>query len=340
MFRFQEPIYLYLLAVVVVLAIVFYLLRWQQKRRLRRFGDPELVKMLTPDISRWRPLFKFWLLELVLMLLIVMLARPQITGRINKVERQGIEMVIVLDISNSMLAEDVSPNRLSRAKMMIESLLSKLKDDRIALVVFAGDAYVQLPITNDFVSARLFLNDINPSLIQFQGTDLARAIDLSAQSFTQQEGIGKAIILITDGEDHEGGAEEAAKEAHDAGCNIFMLGIGTTAGAPVPDPEAKTGRYIVDETGTKVLSKLNEQMCREVAKAGGGSYIHVTNSSNAQKQLEEELGKLKRGEFNVTSEYDEQYQAVGIIALVLLILEICILERKNPKFKNLKLFKK
>ena len=329
------------MAIVVLLAVVYYLLRLQQRRRLKKFGDPELVKQLMPDVSRWRPLVKFCLLELVLTLLIVMLARPQMTGRITKVERQGIEMVIALDISNSMLAEDVSPNRLNRAKMMIESLLAKFKDDRIALVVFAGDAFVQLPITSDFVSAKMFLNDITPSLIHNQGTDLARAISLSSMSFTQQEGIGKAIILITDGEDHEGGAEEAAKEAHDNGCNIFMLGIGTAAGAPVPDPDAQSGsRYIVDETGTKVLSRLNEQMCREVAKAGGGSYIHVTNNSNAQSQLEEELKKLERGEFNVTSDYDEQYQAVGIIALLLLILEICILERKNHKLKNLKLFKK
>lgn len=340
MFRFEDPKYLYLLAVVVLLAVVFYLLRWQKKCRLRKFGDPELVKMLTPDVSRWRPLVKFWLLEMILALLIVMLARPQITGRITKVERQGIEMVIALDISNSMLAEDVSPSRLSRAKMMIESLLSKFKDDRIAFVVFAGDAFVQLPITNDFVSAKLFLNDIDPTLIHNQGTDLAQAIELSSQCFTQQEGIGKAIIIITDGEDHEGGAEEAAKAAQEAGCNIFMLGIGTSAGAPVPNPEATGGKYIVDETGTKVLSKLNEKMCRDIAKAGNGSYIHVNNSSNAQKLLEEELGKLQRGEFNVTSDYDDQYQAVGVIVLLLLILEICIQERKNPKLKNLKLFKK
>ncbi len=338
MFRFQDPQYLYLLAVVALLAVIFYLMRLQQKRRLRKFGDPELIAQLMPDVSSWRPLIKFCILETILTLLIIMLARPQLAGRITKVERQGIEMVIAVDVSNSMMAKDVTPSRLARSKMMIESLLNKFVNDKIALIVFAGDAFVQLPITNDFVSAKMFLSEISPSMLTNQGTNIAQAIELSASSFTQQEGIGKAIIIITDGEDHEGGAEEAAKTANENGCNVFMLGIGSKDGAPVPDPE--TGKYIVDETGTKVLSKLNEQMCQDIAKAGGGAYIHVENNSNAQKLLEEELNKLQRGEFNITSEYDDQYQAVGIIAIILLIIEICLLERKNPRLRHLKLFKK
>lgn len=338
MFRFQDPKYLYLLLIVVLLGMIYYFMRLQQSRCLRKFGDPQLVKALMPDVSRWRPLVKFCLLETILALLIVMLARPQLAGRITKMERSGIEMVIAVDVSNSMMAEDVRPNRLSRAKMMIENLLNKFTNDKIALIVFAGDAFVQLPITNDFVSAKMFLSDINPSMIRNQGTDLAKAIEMASESFTQASEIGKAIIIITDGEDHEGGAEEAAKAAREKGCNVFMLGIGSTSGAPVPDPE--TGKYIVDETGTKVLSSLNEQMCASLAKAGGGAYIHVENNSNAQRLLEEELDKLLKGEFNITSDYDEQYQAVGIIVLILLILEICIYERKNPAMKNVRLFSK
>ena len=338
MFRFQDPKYLYLLAVVAVLALIWFFMRRQQTKRLKKFGDLTLVRELMPDVSRWRPVLKFWLLEAVLVLIIIMLARPQLAGRISKQQRDGIEMVIALDVSNSMLAADVKPDRLSRAKMMVEDLINKFTNDKIALVVFAGDAFVQMPITSDYVSAKMFLNDITPGMIRNQGTDIANAIDVASQSFTQQEGIGKAIIVITDGEDHEGGAEEAAKAAYDSGCNIFILGIGSTKGEPIPNPD--TGGFMVDDTGTKVVSRLNEQMCSDIAKAGGGAYIHVTNNSNAQKMLDDALVKLKKGEINVYADYDEQFQAVGIIALLLLIIEIVLLERKNQRLSKLKLFKK
>ena len=338
MFRFQDPKYLYLLAVVAVLALIWFFMRRQQTKRLKKFGDLTLVRELMPDVSRWRPVLKFWLLEAVLVLIIIMLARPQLAGRISKQQRDGIEMVIALDVSNSMLAADVKPDRLSRAKMMVEDLINKFTNDKIALVVFAGDAFVQMPITSDYVSAKMFLNDITPGMIRNQGTDIANAIDVASQSFTQQEGIGKAIIVITDGEDHEGGAEEAAKTAYDSGCNIFILGIGSTKGEPIPNPD--TGGFMVDDTGTKVVSRLNEQMCSDIAKAGGGAYIHVTNNSNAQKMLDDALVKLKKGEINVYADYDEQFQAVGIIALLLLIIEIVLLERKNQRLSKLKLFKK
>ena len=338
MFRFQDPKYLYLLAVVAVLALIWFFMRRQQTKRLKKFGDLTLVRELMPDVSRWRPVLKFWLLEAVLVLIIIMLARPQLAGRISKQQRDGIEMVIALDVSNSMLAADVKPDRLSRAKMMVEDLINKFTNDKIALVVFAGDAFVQMPITSDYVSAKMFLNDITPGMIRNQGTDIANAIDVATQSFTQQEGIGKAIIVITDGEDHEGGAEEAAKTAYDSGCNIFILGIGSTKGEPIPNPD--TGGFMVDDTGTKVVSRLNEQMCSDIAKAGGGAYIHVTNNSNAQKMLDDALVKLKKGEINVYADYDEQFQAVGIIALLLLIIEIVLLERKNQRLSKLKLFKK
>ena len=338
MFRFQDPKYLYLLVVVVVLAMIWLFMRRLQKKRLKKFGDPQLVRELMPDVSRWRPVVKFWLLEAVLVLIIIMLARPQLAGRISKQQREGIEMVIALDVSNSMLAQDVKPDRLSRAKMMVEDLINKFTNDKIALIVFAGDAFVQMPITSDYVSAKMFLNEITPGMIRNQGTDIANAIEVASQSFTQQEGIGKAIIVITDGEDHEGGAEEAAKAAFDSGCNIFMLGIGSTKGEPIPNPD--TGGFMVDDTGTKVVSRLNEQMCSDIAKAGGGAYIHVTNNSNAQKSLEDALVKLEKGEINVYTDYDEQFQAVGLIALLLLIIEIVLLERKNQRLSKLKLFKK
>jgi len=337
-FRFEDPIYLYALVLIPLLALVRWMMVRQQKRRLRRFGDKELVRQLMPDVSRWRPLVKFCLLLLALALLIVMLARPQFGTRISQEKRTGIETIIAIDISNSMLAEDVSPSRLDRAKMMVENLVDHFTNDKIGLIVFAGDAFVQLPITSDFISAKMFLSSIDPSMIETQGTDIAAAVNMATHSFTQEEGVGKAVIVITDGEDHEGGALEAAAEAKSRGMRVYVLGIGSTKGAPIPVPG--TGDYMKDNTGETVMTALNEQMCKEVAEAGGGAYIHVENNSSAQDQLNNELDKLAKKETasTVYSEYDEQFQAVGILALLLLVIEACMLEIRNPLLKNLSLF--
>lgn len=339
MFRFEDPIYLYALALIPLLAILRFLLVRQQKKRLFKFGDRELVRQLMPDVSRFRPLVKFSLLLTALALLIVMIARPQFGTKINHEKRTGIETIIALDVSNSMLAEDVAPSRLDRSKMMVENLVDNFTNDKIGLIVFAGDAFIQLPITSDYVSAKMFLSSISPSMIAIQGTDIAKAISMASHSFTQQEGVGKAIIVITDGEDHEGGALEAAKEAKDKGMRVYILGVGSTKGAPIP---TGNGDYMKDNTGQTVMTGLNEQMCREIAQAGGGAYIHVENNSNAQDQLDHELNKLAKKEIESTvySDYDEQFQAVGIIVLLLLIVEICILDIKNPLLKNVSLFKR
>ena len=338
MFRFADPIYLYLLAVIPVLAIIRFITYRNQKKRLRKFGDPQLLRSLMPDVSRFRPAVKFWILQGALALLVVMLARPQFGTKISNEQRTGIETIIAMDISNSMLAEDITPSRLDRSKMMVENLVDHFTNDKIGLLVFAGDAFVQLPITSDYVSAKMFLSSIDPSMMATQGTDIARAIDMATHSFTQEEGIGKAIIVITDGEDHEGGALESAKAAKDAGMRVYVLGVGSTQGAPIPIPG--TGDYMKDNTGNTVMSALNEDMCRQVAQAGGGAYIHVENNSAAQDQLDNELNKLAKKETTSTvySEFDEQFQAVAILALLLLILEICIYDRRNPLLKRLSLF--
>jgi len=267
-----------------------------------------------------------------------MVARPQMGNRISEEKREGIETIICIDISNSMRAKDVSPSRLDRAKMMVENLVDNFTDDKIGLIVFAGDAFVQLPITSDYVSAKMFLNNIDPSMMVNQGTNMKAAIDMASYSFTQQENVGKAIIVITDGEDHEGGAVESAKEAKEKGMNVYVLGFGDTKGSPVPDPD--TGNFMIDNRGETVMSRLNEEMCKELAQAGGGAYIHVDNTSGAQRLLDNELDRLQKQETTIYSDFDEQFQAVGIIALLLLIVEVCLLERKNTLFKNIKLFKK
>ena len=339
MFRFEDPIYLYLLAVIPLLMVIRFLMVRQQKKRLRKFGDKELVRQLMPDVSRLRPAVKFWLLLGALALLIVMLARPQMGTKISHEKRTGIETIICMDISNSMLAEDVAPSRLDRSKMMVENLVDHFTNDKIGLIVFAGDAFIQLPITSDYVSAKMFLSNIDPSMIATQGTDIAAAINMASHSFTQQEGVGKAIIVITDGEDHEGGAVEAAKDAKSKGMNTYVLGVGSPNGAPIP---TGNGDYMKDNTGQTVMTGLNEEMCRQLADAGGGTYIHVENNSNAQEQLDSALDKLAKKEISSTifSDYDEQFQAVGIIVILLLIIEICIRDIKSPLLKRVSLFKK
>ncbi len=338
MFKFEDPQYLWLLWAVPLLALIRYYGLWHRRKKFKRLGDKQLIQSLMPNASSVRPTVKFWLIEAAVALMVVMIARPQMGSKISNDKRNGIETIIAIDISNSMLARDVAPSRLDKCKMMVENLVDNFTNDKIGLVVFAGDAYVQLPITSDYVSAKMFLQNIDPSLISTQGTDMARAINLAASSFTQQQGVGRAIILITDGEDHEGGAEEAAKAARKKGINVFILGIGSAKGAPIP---LGGGDYMKDESGNVVITALNENMCRQVAQAGSGTYIHVDNSSDAQEKLNNELSKLQKGETQsvVYSEYAEQFQAFCIIIILLLIAEICLLEVKNPLFKNVRLFK-
>lgn len=339
MFRFEDPIYLWALLVIPVLLLI-RLAGWRRRRsKLRKFGDPELVRQLMPNVSKFRPTVKFWLLLVAWALLVVMVARPQVGAEVQRDKRNGIEAIICLDISNSMLAQDVAPSRLDKSKLLVESLVDRFTNDKIGLIVFAGDAYVQLPITSDYVSAKMFLQNIDPSLIQTQGTDIAQAINLGLHSFTQADKIGRAIIVITDGEDHEGGAVEAAAEARKKGVNVFILGVGDTKGAPIPTGD---GGYMKDRSGQTVMTALNEQMCREVTQAGSGKYIHVDNTGDAQTELNNDLARLQRGDSEavIYNAYDEQFQAFGILVILLLVVEACILEAKNPLLKNIKLFRR
>lgn len=338
MFRFENPAFLYLLIIIPVIIVIRLLEMRKRKLKLKKFGDLSLLKQLMPDVSSSRKSLKFWLMIAALALLIVMLARPQMGTKISQEKRKGIEVIISLDISNSMRAEDVVPSRLDKSKMLVENMVDNFTNDKVGLVVFAGDAFIQLPITSDYVSAKMFLQNTDPSLIATQGTDLDGAIELSSKSFTQQDKVGRAILIITDGEDHEGGAIEAAEKARKNGIRVFVLGVGSTKGSPVPDGN---GGYMKDNSGQEVISALNEEMCKQVAQAGGGAYIHVDNTSLAQRQLNDELTKLQKGDISsvVYSEYDEQFQAVGILVLILLIIEMLILERKNLFFKKIKLFK-
>lgn len=338
MFKFANPNALFLYLLLLFVVGVYLYASYRRKSALRKYGDPELLSALMPEVSSHRPQIKFWITFVAMCFMVLLIARPQFGSKVETVKRHGIETVIALDISNSMLAEDVAPNRLEKSKNIISRLVDSFEDDKMGLIVFAGDAFIQLPITSDFISAKMFLESINPELITRQGTDIKAAIDMATRSFTPNEGVGKAIIIITDGENHEGGATEAAKAAAEKGMSVYVMGVGSPEGSPIP-----TGRndFRRDKEGNVIVTKLNEKMCQEIAAAGNGVYIRIDNTNNAQKILQKEIDKLAKADIEtaVYSEYDEQFQAVAWIAFVLLLLEMLLMVKKNPKFKGFNLLK-
>lgn len=339
MFRFARPEYLYLLALVPVLIGFFYYALIIKSKRLKTLGNKALLRTLMPEASHIRPRVKFYLLLTAFILSVFMMAGPQFGSKLEKQKRQGVELVIAVDVSNSMLSQDLKPDRMSRAKRVLNTLIDNLQNDKVALMIFAGDAYVQMPLTTDVSSAKMFLSNINPGMVPVQGTAIGMAIKRSMQLFSNQDnGAGKSIIIITDGENHEDDAVKMAEEAFKQGITVQVMGVGTPEGAPIPI--AGTQSFRKDRDGNVVVTKLNELMCKEVAAAGGGAYVRVDNTSAAVRALTSELDKLSKSEIEsqVYTQYNEQYIAIAWIVLALLVIECLFLERKNPLFKNIKLF--
>lgn len=338
MFRFEEITYLYLLLLLPLLAAFYLYSNYKRRKAIRLFGDPQLMAQLMPSVSKYRPDVKFWLVFVAIALFALLLARPQFGSKLETVKRKGVEVIIALDISNSMLAQDVQPSRLEKAKMLVSKLVDGMENDKIGLIVFAGDAFTQLPITSDYISAKMFLESINPSLISKQGTAVGAAIDLATRSFTPQEGVGRAVVLITDGENHEGGAVEAAKAAAEKGIQVNVLGVGLPGGAPIPIEG--TNDFRRDGDGNVIVTRLNEAMCQQIAADGKGIYVRVDNTNSAQKSIGQEINKMAKTdvESKAYTEYNEQFQSVAWIILLLLLAELLILNRKNPLFKNIHLF--
>lgn len=340
MFRFANIEMLWWLITIPGLVIVYIIYTKRKQRQLTEFGDPELVAQLMPDSSKTRPLWKFCILMVALTLLIIAAARPQYGQQEKNVKRQGIEVMVALDISNSMLAEDVAPNRLDRAKQMLSKVIDNMMEDKVGLVVFAGEAFTQLPITCDYVSAKMFLNTITPNLIQTQGTAIGTALQTAITSFgAEKSDAGRAIILITDGENHEDDAIAAAKKAQEMGIQVFVIGIGKPEGAPIPKPG--TNDYFKDRSGQVVVSQMNEEMCQQIAQAGKGVYVRCDNTNTAMRALQQELDRIATADIETTvyADYNEQYQSFVLIALLLLAIEFFILSRKNHRLNRMDLFK-
>ncbi|MCC8096798.1 MAG: VWA domain-containing protein [Tannerellaceae bacterium] len=338
MFRFANLDFLYLLFLLPVV-VVFYMYTILQKRKaIRKYGNPALLSELMPEVSYKRQHLKFWLLLAAMTMVIFIIAGPQFGSKLETVKRQGVDIMDSLDVSNSMLAEDVAPNRLDKSKQMLSRLTDGLTNDKVGLIVFAGDAFTQIPITSDYISAKMFLSSISPSMVSTQGTAIGAAINLAVRSFTPSETSDKTIILITDGENHEDDAIGAATKAAERGIRVNIVGMGLPNGAPIPI--GGNNNFMRDKEGNVVVTKLNEQMCQEIAAAGQGMYVRADNINSALKALQNEIDKMNKSEVEsrIYSEYDEQFQTLAWIVLFLLIAEFLTMDRKNRIFREIKLF--
>lgn len=342
-FRFEDEKVLIGLTIIPLFYVLFLITGRYQKRQLEKWGDRLLLSRLMPDFSSGRTLVKFIIWTLAFAIMILALARPQFGTKLTEVKRKGIEMIIALDVSNSMMAEDIQPNRLENAKMAISRLVDRLENDKIGLIVFAGDAYIQMPVTTDYMAAKLFLNSINTQIVPKQGTAIASAIHLAMRSFTPNSEKSRAIVIITDGENHEEGSLEAAKEAADAGIVIHTIGIGSPQGVPIPVTSAGGQKdYRTDYEGKVIISKLNEDLLRQLAAAGGGTYVRATASRTGLTTILDEMNKMEKQEIQmkVYAEYDEQFVYYAGFALFLLLIDFILNTRKNKWLENLQVFGK
>jgi Ca-activated chloride channel family protein len=336
-FRFEHPEYLYGLILLPLLFIALLLLQKAEKKRWILLGELQFVNRLMPKLSYKQKNRKRILLLMALAMMILALANPQVGSKLQKVKRQGNDLIIALDISNSMMAEDLSPNRLSASKMAISRLIDQLSGDRLGMVVFAGNAYTQLPITSDYAAAKMFLSSVNTEYISTQGTSISSAVEQAKNTFEADKENGNTasrnqiLVIITDGEDHEEQVIESVSEARQKGILVYTIGMGTYNGAPVPEYRngIKTG-YKTDAEGHTVVSRYNEGLLEQIAKAGGGKYYSAANNPGALRDILKELNQLEKSEFEtqVFRDYESRFQIFAIVAILLLAIEALWSERK------------
>ncbi|HAN17742.1 MAG: hypothetical protein A2X13_08310 [Bacteroidetes bacterium GWC2_33_15] len=342
MFRFGHPEYIYFLFIIPVLILLYIVSEFYKKRALKKFGDIQIIEELMPLVSKSRPLLKFILVLIGISSIVVALSDPQFGSKLEKVKKKGAEIIIALDVSNSMLAEDIQPNRLERAKQAVSKLTEKLENDRLGLIVFAGDSYIQVPVTTDYSAARMVLSTINTGIVSKQGTAIGSAINLAMNSFTPETEKDKALIIITDGENHEDDAIAAAEQAYEKGITIHTIGMGSVEGAPIPI-QKENGQTVFqkDQEGNVVVSKLDQTTLQQIASAANGIFIRANNTQIGLNKLFEQINKMEKQEIEtkVYTEFEHRFQYLLGIALFLLIVDFIIAERKSKWSSNFKLFK-
>ncbi len=340
MFRFAHIEYVYLLALIPVFILFFIWLMIWKRKALQRFGELSVISRLLPDMANSKLTLKFVLMMVAWGLLVFVLVGPQTGSRLQNVQRKGIDLIIALDVSNSMLAQDIKPSRIDRAKQAISRLIDKLEGDRIGVIVFAGKAYTQLPITTDYAAAKMFVSTINPGMIPTQGTAIGEAIDLSVTSFGESIR-NKALVIISDGEDHEGNVLEQAELATSKGIMIYTIGMGLPEGGPIPvyNNNVQVG-FKKDKEGNAIVSKLDEALLKKIASVGKGLYVRATNSATGLNKIFDDINAIQKSEIESKqfSDYENQFQYFLVIALILLILDLFIFERKTFWLKNIRPF--
>ena len=341
MFRFAHSIFFLAFLLIPLLTAVFILFMIRRKKAMARYGESSLLRILAPDFSMAKPVVKFILISLALSAIILALTDLQSGSKIEKVKRKGIDLMICLDVSNSMMAQDLRPFRLERAKQAISKLIDKLEGDRIGLIVFAGKSYTQLPITTDYAAAKLFVSTVNTGMVPTQGTAIAEALKLATSSFGETKH-NKAIILITDGEDHEGQVLEQSEATAKAGITIYVIGMGLPEGAPIPvfDGDIQTG-YKKDRDGNTIISKLDETTLKQIANVGKGMYIRASNSDAGMNTVLDDLEKIEKSDIESKqfSDFESRFQYFAGLALLILILDLFVFEKKTGWIKNIKLFR-
>jgi len=339
MFRFANPEYLDALYIIPVLILLYWLYRRNRSKLLQNFSERKLHNVLFPSFSGIKNTIKFSIIIISLCFLIIAAANPQVGTKMEEVKQTGIDVFILLDVSLSMQAEDIKPNRLERAKFQIANLIDKLKGDRIGLVIFAGEAYVQIPLTTDYSAANLFLSAVDLNSVPQPGTAIASAINLALKSFDKSVSTQKAIVLITDGEDHEGDINKAVSDAVSMGVKLYAIGLGSPDGAPIPlfDSRGNQVGFKKDKSGNIVLTKLDEETLKQIASAGGGEYYRGSNYEDYLDKIYKELSQLDKTEFGVkkVTDYEDRFYYFLAPAILLLIMEFFLSESKSKLFSTL-----
>lgn len=339
MFRFENIDMLWALWGIPVFISIFIIYRYSRSRSLKRLGDEHLISQLIPEASKFKLIGKFVIYLLIYSLLVLSSAKPQIGTKMEKVKRRGVELIVALDISNSMRAEDIKPSRLERAKQSISKLTDQLKGDKIGIVIFAGDAYLLLPVTADYSAAKMMISSVVPNLIDNQGTALGNAIEIASRSFSKKDKISKALIIISDGENHEDDALAAAKSIAEKGVKIFSVGMGTPNGAPIPhyDNFGRPSGYKKDESGNTIITKLNPNILEEIASVGDGEFTYANNMGVDLNEILNKISGLKKNEYGakIYTDFDNKYQFFLLPAIILLILELLISDKRNKYLAKL-----
>lgn len=342
MYELDESKYLYLLFILPILVVIFLYIEFWKRKKQREFGDLELVKRLSPEKSNFKPALKFVVVLLGLAMLILGLVNPKIGTKVEKVKREGIDIVFAIDVSKSMLAEDIAPNRLEKSKQIVSQIINNLGNDRIGIIAYAGSAFPVLPITTDYNVAKMFLQSMNPDMISSQGSNLDEAIKLSEKYFEGSPNTSKLMIMVSDGEDHSEAAKDAAEEARKIGMKIITIGVGTTAGGPIPNKKNGVieSFHRDKSTGEVVVTKLRPEALETIAKAAKGGYINGSNTKEVVNFIKKSLNNIQKTEFEATevANFQAQFQWFLGIGFFLLLLDIFLLERKTKWVQKLDLF--